>query len=167
MLNEVGAIERHLEEEPQRRDGGIDLGCARPARRQMQAIAPYVLRLGRGRRAFKERGEVLDPLHVVMLGLRCELADRHVFDHAPTQRADGLLGHGDAPVLSEVVQTPRSQDRTLRPAMVLAVPPAAALYRASGLVLWPNSAVKASAGHGSYQWISCRPPDINADKTVQ
>src|SRR5216684_472752 len=113
MLNEVGAIERHLEEEPQRRDGGIDLGCARPARRQMQAIAPYVLRLGRGRRAFKERGEVLDPLHVVMLGLRCELADRHVFDHAPTQRADGLLGHGDAPVLSEVDETPRSQDRTL------------------------------------------------------
>src|SRR5229473_1560685 len=106
MLNEVGAIERHLEEEPQRRDGGIDLGCARPARRQMQAIAPYVLRLGRGRRAFKERGEVLDPLHIVMLGLCCELADRHVFDHAPTQRADGLLGHGDAPVLSEVVQTP-------------------------------------------------------------
>src|SRR5258708_17609197 len=48
-----------------------------------------------------------------MLGLRCELADRHVFDHAPTQRADGLLGHGDAPVLSEVVETPRSQDRTL------------------------------------------------------
>src|SRR5216683_1747773 len=76
MLNEVGAIERHLEEEPQRRDGGIDLGCARPARRQMQAIAPYVLRLGRVRRAFKERGEVLDPLHVVMLGLRCERASR-------------------------------------------------------------------------------------------
>src|SRR6266849_6404291 len=104
VLGEVGAIKRHLEEEPQRRDGGIDLGCARPARRQMQSKAPYVLRLGRGRRAAKERGEVLDPLHVVMLGLRCELADRHVFDHAPTQRADGLLGHGDAPVLSEVVK---------------------------------------------------------------
>src|SRR5258708_15685729 len=103
----------------------------------MQSKAPHVLRLGRGRRAAKERGEVLDPLHVVMLGLRCELADRHVFDHAPTQRADGLLGHGDAPVLSEVVETPQSQDRTLRPAMVLAVPPAAALYRASGLVPWP------------------------------
>src|SRR5258708_39006459 len=70
----------------------------------MQSKAPYVLRLGRGRRAAKARGEVLDPLHVVMLGLRCELADRHVFDHAPTQRADGLLGHGDAPVLSEVVK---------------------------------------------------------------
>src|SRR5712671_5540950 len=120
MLGEVRAIERHLEEEPQRRHGGIDLGCARPARRQMQSKAPYVLRLGRGRRAFKERGEVLDPLHVVMLGFRCELADRHVFDHAPPQRADGLLGHRDAPVLSEVVETLRSQDRTFRPAMALA-----------------------------------------------
>ena len=93
-------------------DGGVDLGCACASRRQMQSEAPHVLRLGRGRRAAKERGEVLDPLHLVMLGFRCELADRHVFDHAPTQRADGLFGHRDAPVLSEVVQTPRSQDRT-------------------------------------------------------
>src|SRR5262252_1992768 len=46
------------------------------------------------------------------LGFCCELADRYVFDHAPTQRAAGLLGHGDAPALSEVVKTPRSQDRT-------------------------------------------------------
>src|SRR5258708_13469417 len=28
-----------------------------------------------------------------MLGLRRELADRHVFDHAPPQRAYGLIGH--------------------------------------------------------------------------
>src|SRR5262249_20595319 len=52
----------------------------------------------------EKHGEVLDPLHVVMLGLRHELADRHVFDHAPAQRADGLVGHGGAPVLSEVVE---------------------------------------------------------------
>ena len=32
--------------------------------------------------------EVLDPLQVVMLGLRRELPDRHVFDHAP---AYGLI----------------------------------------------------------------------------
>src|SRR5258708_10754977 len=100
----------------------------------MQSKAPHVLRLGRVGRAAKEGGEVLDPSHVVMLGLRCELADRHVFDHAPTQRADGLLGHGDAPLLSEVVQTPRSQDRTLRPAMVLTVPPAAVPYRPRDVV---------------------------------
>src|SRR5258707_4357142 len=88
------------------------LGVPAPVAVRCSRKAPHVLRLGRDRRAAKERGEVLDPLHVVMLGFRCELADRHVFDHAPTQRADGLLGHGDAPVLSEVVETPRSQDRT-------------------------------------------------------
>src|SRR5262249_42200221 len=36
-----------------------------------------------------------------MLGLRREFADRHVLDHAPAQRAHCLVGHGDAPVLSE------------------------------------------------------------------
>jgi hypothetical protein len=34
------------------------------------------------------------------------------------------------------VANPSSQDRTPRPAIVFAVPPAAASYRASGLVLW-------------------------------
>src|ERR1700730_2242580 len=102
----------------------------------MQPKAAHVLRLGRVGRSSEERREVLDPLHVVMLGFGCELADRHVFDHAPTQRADGLLGHGDAPVLSEVVEPPRSQDRTPRPAMLLATPVVAAPYRASGLVRW-------------------------------
>src|SRR3974390_3842423 len=103
----------------------------------MQPKAAHVLRLGRAGRAAKEGGEVLDPLHVVMLGFRSEFADRHVFDHAPTQRADSLLGHGDAPVLSEVV-APRSQDRTPRPAMLLARPPAEDPYRATGSALCPS-----------------------------
>src|SRR5207248_8299932 len=78
-----------------------------------------------------------------MLSLRREFADRHVFDHAPPQWAHGLVGHGDAPVLSEVVETPRSQDRTPRCAIVLAVPSAAVPYRASGLVRWHFSEVAA------------------------
>src|SRR5207248_5553273 len=78
-----------------------------------------------------------------MLSLRREFADRHVFDHAPPQWAHGLVGHGDAPVLSEVVETPRSQDRTPRGAIVLAVPPAAVPYRASGLVRWRKAVVDA------------------------
>src|ERR1017187_2793223 len=41
----------------------------------------------------------------------------------------------DAPVLMKVAN-PSSQDRTPRRAIVLAVSPAAAPYRASGLVLW-------------------------------
>src|SRR5215467_3613233 len=102
----------------------------------MQPKATHVLRPGRGRRAAEEGGQVLDPLHVVMLGLRCKPADRHVFDHAPTQRADGLLGHGDAPVLSEVGNPSISrQDAPIRYIMSCTRGGTAAPYRASGLVL--------------------------------
>src|SRR5215470_4697652 len=143
-LNTTGALRgscmndrclRHLEEKPQRRDGGVDLRRACTARRQMQSKAAHVLRLGRAGRVAKKGGKVLDPLHVVMLGFRCELADRHVFDHAPTQRADGLLGHGDAPVLSEVaIPSISRQDAPIRQLMSCARGGTAAPYRASGLV---------------------------------
>ena len=46
------------------------------------------------------------------------------------------VGHGDAPVLSEVVETPRSQDRMPCCAIPLALTPATVPYRASGLVVW-------------------------------
>src|SRR6202453_3896610 len=36
-----------------------------------------------------------------MLGLRRELADHHVFDHALPQRAYGLIGHGGCSCLDE------------------------------------------------------------------
>jgi hypothetical protein len=49
----------------------------------MKLIAAHVFEAGGIGRAAEESGEVLDPLHVVMLGLRRELADCHVFDHAP------------------------------------------------------------------------------------
>ena len=89
----ICAIERHGEKEPQRRDGGVDGRRAGPLRGEMQLKAPHVLQLGRARRAAEKCCEVLDPLHVVMLGFRRELADRHVFDHALPQRADDLCGH--------------------------------------------------------------------------
>src|ERR1700682_6058017 len=48
----------------------------------------------------------------------------------------------DAPVLVKVAN-PSSQDRTPRGAIVLAMSPAAANYRASGLVLWREADVGA------------------------
>ena len=136
VLHDIGAPERDLEEEPQRRDGLVEGRNADAARRQMQLIAAHVLEARRVGRAAEERGEVLDPLHVVMLGLRRELADRHVFDHAPAQRAHGLVGHGDAPVLREGCEPLISrQDAPVTlsrwPRRLAAEP-----YRASGLVLW-------------------------------
>src|ERR1700724_4416681 len=59
----------------------------------MKLIAAQVFEARGIGRAAEESGEVLDPLHVVMLGLWRELADRHVFDHALPQRAYGLIGH--------------------------------------------------------------------------
>src|SRR6185312_2182861 len=67
----------------------------------MKLIAAHVFEARRIGRAAEESGEVLDPLHVVMLGLRRELADRHVFDHAPPQRAYGLIGHEGCSCLGE------------------------------------------------------------------
>src|ERR1700720_4534489 len=49
-----------------------------------------------------------------MLGLRREMADAHVLDHAPAKWGDAFLGH--AILLSEArLLTPRSSDRTLPP----------------------------------------------------
>jgi hypothetical protein len=137
LLGEIGSIERHIEEEPQRRNRTVDLGCMRAARCQMQLIASHVFLAGAGRRSAKKRREVLDPLHVVVLGLRPELADRHVFDHAPAQRAHSLVGHGGAPVLSEVVdETSISrQGASARYGFDNYVGSARGSYRASGLVL--------------------------------
>src|SRR5882724_7432057 len=98
VLDDSVAPERYPKKEPQRRYGLIERRHANAARCQMQLIATHVLEVRRIRRSPEKRSEVLDPLHVVMLGLRRELADRHVFDHAPAQRAYGLVGHGDAPV---------------------------------------------------------------------
>jgi hypothetical protein len=61
-------------------------------------------------------------------------SDRHVLDHAPAQRAHRLVGHGDAPALSEGFLAPHLQDRASRPAIVFDATVAPAPYRASGLV---------------------------------
>src|SRR4029077_4194304 len=75
--------------------------------------------------------------NVIGLRLRHEIAHRHVFNHAPAQRADALVGHGI--LLSEPkLLTPRSSDRTTRAIIAPTSVPAAtlrsALYRASGFV---------------------------------
>jgi len=48
----------------------------------MQLKAPDILEAGRVRGAAEECGELLDGADVAVLGLWCQIADRHVFDHA-------------------------------------------------------------------------------------
>ena len=72
-----------------------------PGRRsedQMQLIAAQILEARRVRRAPRNSAEALDGADVVFLRLRRELADRHIFDHAPAQRADRSRRSWDAPV---------------------------------------------------------------------
>jgi hypothetical protein len=94
MPDDIGAIERHIEEEPQRRTGAVDRSRAGSARCQMQQIAADIFSARTSGRAPKKNGKVLDAPNVIGLRLGHEIADRHVFDHAPTQRADALIGHG-------------------------------------------------------------------------
>src|SRR5204862_8304908 len=113
VLDDIGALERDPEEEPQRSPGVIENGDVRAVRRQMQLKASDVLEARRVGRLAEEDSKSLDGADIALLGLWRQLADRHVFDHAPPQWAHGLVGHGDAPVLSEVVETPHL--RTGRP----------------------------------------------------
>ena len=70
VVYDVGAPKRDLEKEPQCRDALVDGGNAGATRRQMKLIAAYVFEARRVGRSAEEGSEVLDPLHVVMLGLR-------------------------------------------------------------------------------------------------
>ena len=70
VLDDIVTLERDPEKEPQGRYGLIEGRHANTARRQMQLVAAHVLEARRIGRSPEERSEVLDPLHVVMLGLR-------------------------------------------------------------------------------------------------
>src|SRR5271157_1390040 len=94
MPDDIGTIERHIEEEPQCRTGAVDRSRAGSARCQMQQIAADIFPARSIGRAPKKNGKVLDAPNVIGLCLGHEIADRHVFDHAPAQRADARIGHG-------------------------------------------------------------------------
>src|SRR6202166_4216258 len=71
--------------------------------------------LGRGRiRCAAEKGcKCPDVPDIVVVRLLDEVAHRHVFDHAPAQRADGLITHPGCSCLEVEVGRPLdSQDRT-------------------------------------------------------
>jgi len=65
-----GSIERHIEEEPQCRDGAVDLWRSRAARCQMQLVAAHILPARSVGRASKKRSERLHVADVALLGLR-------------------------------------------------------------------------------------------------
>jgi hypothetical protein len=80
----------------------VHLGVARVMIRAMRGRTAKVLARRRVERAAEKNREVLDVTDVILLDLLIEMTDRHVFDHALAQRADGLVDHGDTPVSHEV-----------------------------------------------------------------
>src|SRR6202045_5093129 len=65
----------------------------------MQLETAKILRHGHIRRTAEEGCEGPHMPDIVVARLLDEVAHGHVFDHAPAQRADGLLAHRGAPVL--------------------------------------------------------------------
>src|SRR6266496_6218879 len=146
-----GLAQRHQEEKPQPRQAVVDGRRADAAFDQMQPVAAQILRARRVRRGPEERAEAFDGADVTFLRPRCELADRHVFDHPPTERTDGGVGHGVLPELGLNTQSSASS-----PLAVTALPIApgtrlrAALYRESGLVLRRVSPIAVGLGEGRF-----------------
>src|SRR6202023_1991149 len=95
----LGAVERHGEEETQRRNRAIDARRTHAGLRLMQLEKAKILRRGRIRRAAEKSCKCPDVPDIVVVRLLDEVAHRHVFDHAPAQRADGLITHRGSPVL--------------------------------------------------------------------
>jgi hypothetical protein len=83
LFGKIGALQRDLEEEPQRRGTGVDGPYRRPDRRQPHLIATDILR-GRllGRPAY-EIGKLFDVADILLLSLGMKPADRHVLDQSP------------------------------------------------------------------------------------
>ena len=73
MLDDPVTLEGDPEKEPQRCDGLIEGRHVDAAPREMKLISGHVLEACRVGRAAEEGGEVLDSLHVVMLGFGANL----------------------------------------------------------------------------------------------
>src|ERR1017187_698237 len=140
------AVERHGEEETQRHNRAIDARRTHPDLRLMQLEKAKILRRGRIRRAAEKGCKCPDVPDIVVARLLNEIAHRHVFDHAPAQRADGLITHRDAPVLRWRLFEPLdSQDRMLG----LSLSPAYLVTPSAPMVCSPRSGLPRS---GFVRW---------------
>jgi hypothetical protein len=94
---QIRPVERHGEEEAQRRNRAVDGGRLHAALDLMDLEAADVLGRRRIRRPLEEGGEAPDEADVIALRLFPQATPGHVFEHAPTQQCDGrldrLIGH--------------------------------------------------------------------------
>jgi hypothetical protein len=88
--------QRHAVEEPQRADRLVQRRPRDALRHQLDLERADVLEAEAVRRATEIAAELRDGVDVRSLGRRRQIADRHVLDHATTQRAQ--LSHLKTPV---------------------------------------------------------------------
>ena len=91
----IGPVERHGEEEAQRRDRAVDAGRPHAGLGLVQLEPTQILSRRRVGRAADEGGKRLHATDVVTARVLGEAAHGHVFDHALTKRAAGWMRRDD------------------------------------------------------------------------
>jgi hypothetical protein len=97
-IREILPPQRDAEQEPYPGHDAVAIADAEAGFDQVQLEAAYFVGGGRVGRALQERREQLAAVYVAALRMRPELARGHIFDHALTQRANGVsCTHGEYP----------------------------------------------------------------------
>jgi len=113
---QIRPVERHGEEEAERRHRTVDSGGLHPALGLMNLETTDILGGRRIRRPPEEGGEAPHEAYVVVLRVLSKAAYRHVLKHALTERAHGLLDswfeHRVLPLELKVTLHARSPTRT-------------------------------------------------------
>src|SRR6266446_9357333 len=106
----------HAEQEPQPGHDAVAIADAHPGLGQVQLEPADILSRRRIGRAIEKRGKPLAAVNVAPLRAGTEFPRVHVFDHAMTQRGDGVRSHEK--LLSWMrLTTPRSSRQDALPAI--------------------------------------------------
>ncbi len=89
---QVGPVERHAEQEAQRRDRTVDGGCSGTVLALVK-LEPADILSARGIGGLaQECGEAQNVTNIVALGTRQQTAHRHIVEHALAKRGDRTKG---------------------------------------------------------------------------
>src|SRR5215472_6063900 len=94
LARQIQSPQRHPEQEPQPGHDAVAVADAHTGLGQVQLEPADIFGRRRVGRAIKKRGKPLAAVNVTPLRPRRELPCVHVFDHAMTQRGDGIRTHG-------------------------------------------------------------------------
>ncbi len=115
-LDRVGPAQRDAVEEPQGAHGLIDVRPRALLADQMQLVGAHLVKAQLGGRAPKIPAELGDGIELGLLRRRREIADHHVVDHSPTQRAG--LSHRKLLSVRWVVQPQPLRQETATSAVI-------------------------------------------------